>query len=302
MLRATELDRKLDAVARDLSHGEQQALELAMVLALAPRIVLLDEPTAGLSKHERARIGDILVSLAHRHGLCCLLVEHDLDFVEQVATRIVVLHQGADRHGRQLRRRWLDPNWSRPSMRERGRRGGGAMSGFARPPEEPAPSSGKAAARRQEGKPMIGLKLDGVTSGYGASVVLRGLSMEVAVRARPWPCWARTAWRKSTLLKTVMGYLPKQAGTVVLNGEDITRLAPHRVARKGVAYAAQEQAIFTELSVRDNLRLGLAREADFPARFAAVEPLFPVFKRQAAAAGGHACRAASRKCCWWRGR
>jgi branched-chain amino acid transport system permease protein len=95
VLSATQLDRKLDAVARDLSHGEQQALELAMVLALAPRIVLLDEPTAGLSRHERARIGEILASLAHRHGLCCLLVEHDLDFVEQVATRIVVLHQGA---------------------------------------------------------------------------------------------------------------------------------------------------------------------------------------------------------------
>ncbi|ANN71200.1 ABC transporter permease subunit [Bordetella bronchialis] len=95
VLHATGLDRKLDAVARDLSHGEQQALELAMVLALAPRIVLLDEPTAGLSKLERTRIGEILASLAHRHGLCCLLVEHDLDFVEQVATRIVVLHQGA---------------------------------------------------------------------------------------------------------------------------------------------------------------------------------------------------------------
>jgi branched-chain amino acid transport system permease protein len=95
VVRATGLDLKLDAVARDLSHGEQQALELAMVLALAPRVVLLDEPTAGLSKHERARIGEILASLAHRHGLCCLLVEHDLDFVEQIATRIVVLHQGA---------------------------------------------------------------------------------------------------------------------------------------------------------------------------------------------------------------
>ncbi|ARP80748.1 branched-chain amino acid ABC transporter substrate-binding protein [Bordetella genomosp. 8] len=95
VLRATDLDRKLGAVARDLSHGEQQALELAMVLALAPRVVLLDEPTAGLSSHERVRVGEILASLAHRHGLCCLLVEHDLDFVEEVATRIVVLHQGA---------------------------------------------------------------------------------------------------------------------------------------------------------------------------------------------------------------
>jgi branched-chain amino acid transport system permease protein len=94
VVRTTELDRKLNVVARDLSHGEQQALELAMVLALEPRIVLLDEPTAGLTKTERTQIGKVLSSLAHRYQLCCLLVEHDLDFVEEIATRIVVLHQG----------------------------------------------------------------------------------------------------------------------------------------------------------------------------------------------------------------
>ena len=94
VLRATQLDGKLGSVALDLSHGEQQALELAMVLALEPRIVLLDEPTAGLTKTERTQIGQVLSSLAHRYKLCCLLVEHDLDFVEEIATRIVVLHQG----------------------------------------------------------------------------------------------------------------------------------------------------------------------------------------------------------------
>ncbi|WP_236867051.1 ABC transporter permease subunit [Burkholderia pseudomallei] len=94
VVRTTGLDQKLCAVARDLSHGEQQALELAMVLALEPRIVLLDEPTAGLTKTERTQIGNVLVALAHQYRLCCLLVEHDLDFVAEVATRIVVLHQG----------------------------------------------------------------------------------------------------------------------------------------------------------------------------------------------------------------
>lgn len=94
VLRMTELDQCLDRPARDLSHGQQQALELAMVLALEPRVVLLDEPTAGLSKAERTRIGEVLSSLSRRYGLCCLLVEHDLDFVAEVATRIVVLHQG----------------------------------------------------------------------------------------------------------------------------------------------------------------------------------------------------------------
>lgn len=92
--RTTGLDKKLALLAGDLSHGEQQALELTMVLALEPRIVLLDEPTAGLSKTERTQIGHVLASLARQHKLCCLLVEHDLDFVQEVATRIVVLHQG----------------------------------------------------------------------------------------------------------------------------------------------------------------------------------------------------------------
>jgi branched-chain amino acid transport system permease protein len=95
VVRATALEGKLATVARDLSHGEQQSLELAMVLALEPRVVLLDEPTAGLTKTERTQIGEVLSSLAHRYGLCCLLVEHDLDFVELISTRIVVLHQGA---------------------------------------------------------------------------------------------------------------------------------------------------------------------------------------------------------------
>ena len=94
VVRTTGLDRKLGAIAKDLSHGEQQALELAMVLTLEPRIVLLDEPTAGLTKTERTQIGSVLAALAHQYGLCCLLVEHDLDFVAEVATRIVVLHQG----------------------------------------------------------------------------------------------------------------------------------------------------------------------------------------------------------------
>jgi branched-chain amino acid transport system permease protein len=94
VLRATELDHKLDVQARHLSHGEQQALELAMVLALEPQVVLLDEPTAGLTLEERSRIGRVLVDLAGRFGLCLLLVEHDLDFVREISSRIVVLHQG----------------------------------------------------------------------------------------------------------------------------------------------------------------------------------------------------------------
>jgi branched-chain amino acid transport system permease protein len=91
---ATALDRHLGTAVRHLSHGMKQALELAMVLALEPSVLLLDEPTAGLTKPERTLIGGILTALARKHALCILLVEHDLDFVREISSRVVVLHQG----------------------------------------------------------------------------------------------------------------------------------------------------------------------------------------------------------------
>ncbi|MEX2222866.1 MAG: ATP-binding cassette domain-containing protein [Candidatus Rokuibacteriota bacterium] len=84
----------LNEPAGHLSHGAKQALELAMVLALEPTVLLLDEPTAGLTRDERAAIGSVLRELARSHRLCLLLIEHDLDFVREISTRLVVLHQG----------------------------------------------------------------------------------------------------------------------------------------------------------------------------------------------------------------
>jgi branched-chain amino acid transport system permease protein len=94
VIHATGLDRGLGTQAQHLSHGMKQALELAMVLSLEPSILLLDEPTAGLTKPERTLIGNILTDLVRHHGLCILLVEHDLDFVREISSRVIVLHQG----------------------------------------------------------------------------------------------------------------------------------------------------------------------------------------------------------------
>jgi len=94
VIRATGLDAVMGVEAKHLSHGMKQALELAMVLSLEPSVLLLDEPTAGLTKPERTMIGTILTDLVRDHGLCILLVEHDLDFVREISSRVIVLHQG----------------------------------------------------------------------------------------------------------------------------------------------------------------------------------------------------------------
>ncbi|SDR59810.1 branched-chain amino acid transport system permease protein [Rhizobiales bacterium GAS113] len=94
VVEATGLEQALTIRVKHLSHGQKQALELAMVLALEPSVLLLDEPTAGLTKSERTLIGTILVDLTRTQGFCVLLVEHDLDFVREISSRVVVLHQG----------------------------------------------------------------------------------------------------------------------------------------------------------------------------------------------------------------
>lgn len=88
------LSEKVDDLAGELAHGDRKWLELCMVLAQQPSIVLLDEPTAGLTQTERTNIGAALRSTVLSQRLSVLLIEHDLEFVRQIADRIIVLEQG----------------------------------------------------------------------------------------------------------------------------------------------------------------------------------------------------------------
>ncbi|HTJ93811.1 MAG TPA: ABC transporter ATP-binding protein [Pararobbsia sp.] len=124
---------------------------------------------------------------------------------------------------------------------------------------------------------QIALNVARVTSGYKASVVLRDLSLSIG-KGEAVALLGKNGMGKTTLLKTIMGYLPAKTGSIHVNGLDITRLPPHRIARGGVAYAPQEHALFQDLSIRDNLRLGLPTVSVFDQRFAEIEPIFPVFK------------------------
>lgn len=90
---ASGLAGRMDDRADTLAHGFAQGLEMAMAVATGPRVVFMDEPTAGLTSRERSVVGGILRSLT-ACGMTVVLVEHDLDFVEQVADRIAVLHDG----------------------------------------------------------------------------------------------------------------------------------------------------------------------------------------------------------------
>jgi ABC-type branched-subunit amino acid transport system ATPase component len=119
------------------------------------------------------------------------------------------------------------------------------------------------------------LELVNLTSGYGSSTVVHGVSMQIA----PGEIFAlvgKNGMGKSSLLKTILAFLPAWDGAVRLDGRDVTRLAPFRKRALGLAYAPQEQALFQDLSVRDNLRLGLSDDRGFEASLADISGWFPV--------------------------
>lgn len=79
-------------LAGNLSHGQKQWLEIGMLLAQNPKLLLVDEPAAGMTDEETAKTGELLVGLAGKHSV--IVIEHDMAFVRQIARKVTVLHQG----------------------------------------------------------------------------------------------------------------------------------------------------------------------------------------------------------------
>ncbi|MBM3368876.1 MAG: urea ABC transporter ATP-binding protein UrtD [Betaproteobacteria bacterium] len=92
-LKLIRLADAADRVAGLLSHGQKQWLEIGMLLMQEPRLLLLDEPVAGMTDDETDRTADLFLSLAGRHSL--VVVEHDMAFIEKIARKVTVLHEGS---------------------------------------------------------------------------------------------------------------------------------------------------------------------------------------------------------------
>jgi branched-chain amino acid transport system ATP-binding protein len=94
LLEFVGLTRFADELARNLPYGDQRRLEIARALATEPKVLLLDEPTAGMAPAERGALMALTERIARARGLTVLFTEHDMDVVFAVADRIMVLHQG----------------------------------------------------------------------------------------------------------------------------------------------------------------------------------------------------------------
>jgi urea transport system ATP-binding protein len=93
VLEIINLKDKAQVRAGALAHGQKQWLEIGMLIAQDPELMLVDEPAAGMTDEETARTGELLLSLAGKHTI--IVIEHDMVFVRQLASRVTVLHQGS---------------------------------------------------------------------------------------------------------------------------------------------------------------------------------------------------------------
>ena len=92
VLKMINLTAKAEDLAGSLSHGQKQWLEIGMLLAQDPKLLLVDEPAAGMTDEETHKTGELLLSLEGKHSI--IVIEHDMTFVRQIARKVTVLHQG----------------------------------------------------------------------------------------------------------------------------------------------------------------------------------------------------------------
>jgi branched-chain amino acid transport system ATP-binding protein len=94
-LRQFGLERKAGALAGGLAQGERKLLDVAVAVALRPKLLFLDEPTSGVSTRDKAPIMDTITGIVRSEGITAVIIEHDMDVVFKYSNRVVVMHQGA---------------------------------------------------------------------------------------------------------------------------------------------------------------------------------------------------------------
>jgi len=275
ILHVLELDGYGSRLAGDLPAGIQRRVEIGRALAMRPKLVLLDEPAAGLDAGETERLAALLRTVRDRFHVSMLLVDHDMSLVMRVCDYIYVLDFGkvlargraADvRSDRKVIAAYLGE--ATPELAESSEDAtiinAGQNGGRVPPTERAEPAS--------PGEPL--LEVSSLAAGYGHLEVIRDVNLMVRA-GEVVACIGANGAGKTSTLRAISGVIHPRSGRVVFDGHDIAGASPERIARMGLAHIPEGRGLFPNMSVEDTLRLaGDSTGARVP-----MEAAFDVFPR-----------------------
>jgi branched-chain amino acid transport system ATP-binding protein len=240
LLVAVKLDKRAAEQCSLLSHGEQRLLEIAVTLATSARLLLLDEPLAGLAEADREVISQLIRTLANHRAV--ILIEHDMDRVLTISDRVTVLHRGklvAD---------------GKPAEVAANSQVVEAYLGRAPGETGPLIELARRAPPAGSGSPL--LVLDNVQAGYHGSCILNGLKLTLR-KGEVLAILGRNGVGKTTALRAMMGMVPVSEGKITFDGLDITHSKSYLINRLGISMVPEGRRLFPNLTVYENLQLAV---------------------------------------------
>ncbi len=238
ILHVLDLDRYAGTLAGDLPAGIQRRVEIARALAMRPRLLLLDEPAAGLDAQETARLAELLHAVRERFHVSMLLVDHDMSLVLRVCDYVYVLDFGKLLARGQPAAIRTDPKVIAAYLGEESKKLEGEVATVV--PTRP----------RQA--PLLEVKQ--LAAGYGGLEVVRDIDLAV----RPGEvvaCIGANGAGKTTTLRAISGMIHPRRGRVMFAGIEVTGRTAERISKLGLIHIPEGRGLFPRLTVEDTLRL-----------------------------------------------
>jgi branched-chain amino acid transport system ATP-binding protein len=262
LLKQVGIDDQSNRSCGVLAYGDLKRVELAVALANQPRLLLMDEPTAGMGVSERMTLMQLTSHIVRTGNIGVLFTEHDMDVVFGYADRIIVLNQGElvaegkpeeVRSNKKVQEIYLgtdkEPSaphtfQALPPQRDRGSR---PMAAWV---ESDTRSSGVS----DENNGVM-LNVEGLNTFYGKAQILFDISLKVR-GSEITVLLGRNGAGKTTTLKSIMGIVSPRSGKVTFKGQEIHHLSPFKTCTLGLGYVPEDRRIFSKLTIMENLEVG----------------------------------------------